>query len=169
MTTAKIVSKMTTAAEAGLEPSVLPLYNAPGATVVAVVELQHIERVQPAPGSETAATVRLRINHLEVAGTEQETTLREAMMALYTLRTASGTLDAAGEIELSERTLRQTGGELTAIEAARLTVGLRSVRARLLELLADPRMTVSGWALETRTLTEAMTAMLHDGADDEDA
>jgi len=99
------------------------LYRRPGMRLVGVVELRHVERTQPAPDEDKEASVKLRITGLEVANAEQEDTLRKAMEALYIHRTAHGTLDDAGAVELSERTLEMTGDLLHAIEAARLNVG----------------------------------------------
>lgn len=116
----KLDSKSSTAAEDVLAQHARPLYDRPGARIVGVVELAHIERTQPAPDADAEASVKVRITALEVGRDEQEHHLREAMRALYLHRTARGTIDEAGEVELSDRTIELTGGVLHAVEAARL-------------------------------------------------
>src|SRR5258705_12591698 len=95
------------------------LYARPGARLVGILELAHVERSQPAPDTDIEPCVKVRITALEVGREEQEHHLREAMRALYLHRTASGTIDETGEVELSGRTLELTGGVLHAVEAAR--------------------------------------------------
>lgn len=120
MTSAKIESKLSAAAQAGLEPYVQSLYSNPGKWVVGVVGLRHTERTEVADGEDKEPAVKLRIAHLELARPEQEEALRQALSALYVHRTAYGTLTEDGELELSEDTLEATAGILHAREAARL-------------------------------------------------
>lgn len=121
----KLDTKMSTSAEDVLAQLARQLYDKPGARLVGVVELAHVERTQPAPDTDAEASVKIRITALEVGRDEQEHHLREAMRALYLHRTASGTIDEAGEVELSKRTVELTGGVLHAVEAARLRAVVR--------------------------------------------
>jgi hypothetical protein len=140
MTTARLDSRLAEPAVAGLEPHVPDLYRSPGIRRLAVVELRHVERTQPAPDSDKTASVKLQVTHLELANEHQEPALRDALSALYMLRTAEGTLDQDGQLMLSERTLERTAGEVNAVEAARL------------------HMTVSHWASYTdRVLGAALS------------
>ncbi len=116
----KVDSKMTTKAGEALGRYARPLYEAPGRRIVGVIELTHVERTQPAPDSDNEESVKVRVTALEIGQEEQEHLLRSAMRALHLHRTASGTLDEAGDVELSEGTLRLIDGHLHAAEAARL-------------------------------------------------
>lgn len=162
MTVAKLVSKMTAAADSGLEEYVTPLYQRPGKTVLALVELKHIERTQPAPGSDLAPVVRLQINRMEVPKAGQSQPIQDALDALYLQRTAAGTLDQAGEVQLAEDTIRRTHGELHALEAARLHVGVRSWRARLMDVMSKDRMTPSDYRRDLREISNGLSALLRD-------
>lgn len=121
----KLDSKMATAPEDVLGQLAHQLYDRPGARIVGVVELAHVERTQPAPDTDAESSVKMRITALEVGREEQEHHLREAMRALFLHRTARGTIDEAGEVELSDRTIELTGGVLHAVEAARLRAVVR--------------------------------------------
>lgn len=136
MTTAKLASKMSAGAASALGPHVEGLYEHPGRRVVAVVELCATERVQVADGEEKDGSVTLTVKQMELPADErQDEALRDAMLALYRHRTAAGTLDAHGDVQLSERTIADTGGRLDALEAARLRAGLRSLDSQLGQVL----------------------------------
>lgn len=125
-TKAKLDSALSSNASVAIEDLIGRIYAKPGMRVLAVVELAHVERTQPAPDEDKDATVKLGIKHLEVArGGRQEEAVRRALNALYTIRTASGTLDPEGEVALSERTLGDTAGEVMLVTAARLQVAMR--------------------------------------------
>lgn len=127
MTTLKFDSKLGAAAAAALEPHIRPIYDRPDCTRLAIIELRHIERTQPAAGSDKDPSVRVRITHLEIPNRDQEGAVRQAMRALYLQRTAAGTLDEddVGQVQLAESTLRNLGNLLHEVEVARLRAGLR--------------------------------------------
>src|SRR4051812_50190962 len=101
----------------GLEPHIQRLFDSPGASVVAIVEFRHDQRVQVASGSDAKPSVTMKITGCEVAGPDQEGALREAQRALYLIRTARGTFDEdTGSVELAEDTMRRTGGVVKAVE-----------------------------------------------------
>lgn len=118
----KLDGKLTATAGGALERYAGKLYARPGMRLVGVVELRHVERVQPAPDEDKDPAVKLRVTSLEIANPDQEDTIREAMQALYLHRNAQGALDEQGDIDLADRTLKMTGGMLHAIESARLRV-----------------------------------------------
>jgi len=124
MTTVKLDSKIGGGPAATLEPLVPGLYAQPGIRILGVVELVHVERVQPAPDSDGEPVVKMRISALEIAGKQQEGALREAQRALHLHRTAMGTLDEHGQIVLTERTLKQTAGLLSEIQNATMRAAL---------------------------------------------
>lgn len=126
MTTVKIAGKPNASAAASLEAVADWLYTHPGGRVIGVVELRHTERTEPAPDVEKDKTVSLGITMLELATLEQEDPLRKAARALFLTRTATGTLDVDGELELSKHWLEQTAGDLAQREAVRLRAGVRA-------------------------------------------
>jgi hypothetical protein len=77
MTALKIIGKPTAAAQAALEPHIARLYASPGASVMAIIEMRHVERLQPAPGSDKAASVGMKLVGCEIPGREQEGAVRE--------------------------------------------------------------------------------------------
>lgn len=124
MTKIRLESSVSTSASLALEQLASKLYASPGIRIVGVVELRHTERLQPAPETDKEPAVKMQVSALEIARDEQEDALRRAMRALYMHRTATGTIDEDGAVELSESTLRLAAGELHALEAARLRAAL---------------------------------------------
>jgi hypothetical protein len=160
VTIAKIEGKPAAAAAAGLEPWVAPLYATPSKRVIGVVELAHVLRTQPAPDADKEAEVRLRITHLEIARPEQEDALRQALLALHLHRTAYGTLNEDGELQLSESTLSLTAGQLHALEAARLRAAVAHWYSQCRRVLAVPEITVSEMRHELDTIADGLAAVL---------
>lgn len=126
MTAVKIAGKPYAAAQTSLEAQADWLYNHPGGRVIGIIELAHTERSEPAPDVDKDRTVTLGITMLELATAEQEETLRQAFRAMYIVRTATGTLDPDGEVEMSDRTLSSVKNELILSEASRLRAGVRA-------------------------------------------
>jgi hypothetical protein len=116
----KLDSAMNAGAADVLAALARELYERPGHRIMGVLELAHDRRTQPAADSDKEAEVVMRVAALELARGDQEHALREAMKALYLHRTAHGTLDEAGDVQLSDRTLELTAGMLHAHENARL-------------------------------------------------
>ncbi|MEV2277754.1 hypothetical protein AB0I72_19420 [Nocardiopsis sp. NPDC049922] len=164
----KIDSKVSPAAERALEPYVTKLYDTPGLRLMAVAEIKPEDRNAPPPDSEAGLWVKARISALEIASTDQEAALREAQRALYLQRTAHGTLDEDGEMQLDERTLELTGGLLNAIEAARLTAVLRHWAAYARRVNRTEQLTLSEIRHELDTVATGLTAALDHARDDGD-
>lgn len=101
----KLDSTLTTAIRRVLEPYETRLGKL-GSSVIAIVELTSMKRVDVHPDAETTPAAYVRITGLEVATRNQEDALRRAMQAMYQLRTARGTLD---ELHSSEDANRQLG------------------------------------------------------------
>lgn len=163
MTVAKIEGKPAAAAASGLEPWIGPLYHTPSKRVLGVVELAHVERVQVAPDADKEPSVKLRITHLEIAREEQEDALREALAALHLHRTAYGTLNEDGDLELSESTIERTGGRLHAVEAARLRAAVQHwwTYARNVTALGEADQTVTGLLGELKLIADGLDFVLH--------
>ncbi|MEV4320968.1 hypothetical protein AB0J37_01915 [Microbispora rosea] len=100
----KLDSKLTKAIKRLLEPYEARLGKL-GNTVVAIVELTSVKRVDVTPDVEAAPTAYLRITGLEIATREQEDHLRRAQQAMFQLRTARGTLDEIHSAEDAQRQL----------------------------------------------------------------
>lgn len=124
MTTIKLDTKLGGSATIALADLVAPLYTNPGMRIVGIVELAAVERTQPAPDEDKDASVKVAIKSIEIGRGEQEHHLRTGLAALHRHRTASGTLDDAMGVQLSDRTIEMTGGILDQVEAARLRVAL---------------------------------------------
>lgn len=83
-------------------------------TVIAIVELRSVKRIDVSLEAETAPAVYLQIDGLEVATRDQEEFLRRAMQAMYQLRTARGTIDELTSTEDANRQLNLLGAQLVA-------------------------------------------------------
>jgi hypothetical protein len=167
MTVIKLDSKPATSARLALEPLAAALYATPGMRIIGVIELAHIERTQPAPDSDKEQSVKLRITTLEIAGPEQEDTLREAMRALHVHRTAYGTLTDSLEVQLSERTLELVGGRLHAIEAARLHTAVSHWQTYIRRVLSIAEVTTAEMRHELDTVADGLAAVLRASRDDD--
>lgn len=152
----KIYPDLGASALEAIEEHIPELYNVPGKKLVAIVELARREVVSPDPDSDGKCRVSVRIIGLETVTTDLEDALREAMRALFLMRTASGTLDEDGTVQLSEDTVTGLGGRLGAIQSTRLRAAIK---------LAADRGRISshdmGRGVETlRADMENMTAIL---------
>lgn len=122
----KIIGPLAQPAIEALEPHVPRVYHNDTAHLLALVELVHDSVMEPGPGSNKKATVFTRIAQLEVPTAAQAEAVREAMLAMYTTRTATGTLDEGNAITLTGATFDLTKESLLAREAARMHVGARA-------------------------------------------
>jgi hypothetical protein len=164
MTKIKVDGALATKAQESLERLTTQLYNRPGMRIVAVVELAHVERTQPAPDEDKEAVVKLGIKSIEVADTEQEEHLRQVLRALYTQRTAYGTLDPDGEVELGEQTLRLAGGMMHAVDAARLRTVVKHW-AHYAEQATFGHLTQQQLLEELKTIAGGLRAALEHGGE----
>lgn len=163
-TAIKLDSKLGRSATDALEPHVLPLYGRLGARIVAVLEMEAIERNQVADDADKDAWVKLRITQMEIPSREQEGAIREAMRALYVQRSAFGTLEEDGTVELSEETLRHTAGLLTDIEAAKLRAGVAHWAGRARRVVGSAQDFSAAEVLaEMRQIRDGLDALLDRG------
>jgi hypothetical protein len=161
MTTFKIAAKPNSGAMQALEPHISRLYDKPGLSIMAVVEFRHDQRVQVAPGSDGDQSVTVKIIGCEVASQELEGVLRESQRALYVIRTARGTIDEDGAVDLGEETLRRTGGLMHAIETARLRAGLLHWTAYIAQVVAGSgKLNSTEMAHELDNVAEGLKAVL---------
>lgn len=128
MTTAKIDSKFST--QVG-EALALHIDSLMAKLRAGRVETLHIvgtlvpsERTEPTPGEDKEPSVKLRLVSLEIPDSEQAEAVREVQRALWLSRTATGTLDEEGEVQLAKHTLKDAGGDIAQITAARLRAGV---------------------------------------------
>ena len=121
---AKIAGAVAHDALEALTPHAAAMYATLGKRVVIIAELASSERTQVAADEEKDVSVTLQIKQLEVAAGELEDPVRKAMEALYTQRTAYGTLTEDQAVELSKTTLERVGNDINLAEAARLHAGL---------------------------------------------
>lgn len=168
MTQLKFDAKVSASAQEALEPHVRPMYDQPGAHRLAIIEFAAIERTEPAPGTEKEPSVKVRIIGLELPNREQEGTVREAQRFLHLQRTARGTFDDDGQLELTDSTLRLTGGMLAYLETARLRAGLEHWREYARRLVHGPDLTVTEVRHEMQALADGLTALLNTAAAHDD-
>ncbi|MBB2914897.1 hypothetical protein FHS43_006209 [Streptosporangium becharense] len=161
MTTLKFDSKLGAAASAALEEHIRPIYDKPGCSRLAIIEFRHIERTQPAPDADKDPSVKVRISHCEIPGRDQEGYIREAQRALYLQRTASGTLDDDGQLQLTQSTLKHIGGLLHEVEVARLRAGLRHWVDYAARVNSNASLTISEMHHELDTVAQGLAALLH--------
>lgn len=166
MTTLKVESSPGKSAETALEVHVPALYADMSKTLVAIVELKPIERLQPAPGAEKTPSVKVRIVHCEVPDTEQVDSVREALRALYLQRTARGTIDSEGELQLADRTIDLLTGALYEHRALRLVAGLRYWQeyAATLASRMPAACTVTALLDEWKVARDGLLALIDDRA-----
>lgn len=98
MTDIKFDSKVLEDVKEALENYAPDMFHQRKGRWMAVVELAHVERVEPGPDEDRFPSVKLRIVAIEVAADEySDERLRELQRGLYRLRTKGGTLD--GELD----------------------------------------------------------------------
>ncbi|MFI0576192.1 hypothetical protein [Streptomyces tendae] len=163
MTQLKFDAKVSASAQEALEPHIRSVYDVPASRRLFIGEFAAIERTEPAPGTEKEASVKVRIVSLEVPNEGQEGYVREALRFLHLQRTARGTLDDDGQLELDESTLRLTGGQLAYLETARLRAGLNHWESYARRVLHTPNITVTEAMHELKTVADGLHAAL-DGA-----
>lgn len=171
MTQLKFDARVSASAQEALESHVRPMYDLPGSRRMAIIEFAAIERTEPAPGTEKEPSVKVRIVGLELPNKEQEPAIREAQRFLHLQRTAHGTFDGDGQLELSDSTLRLTGGMLAYLETARLRAGLSHWRDYANRMVHGPELTLSEVRNEMQAMAEGLTAVLntarhHDSEED---
>ncbi|GII88232.1 hypothetical protein Ssi03_62220 [Sphaerisporangium siamense] len=160
-TTLKFDSKVGASAANALEPHIRPLYDRPGASILAICEFRHVERTQPAPDADKDPSVKVRMTSIEVPNRDQEGAIREAARALYVQRTAAGTLDDDGIFQLSDTSLKNIGGLLHGIEAARLRAGLKHWVGYIARVNANPHLTISEIKHELDAVSQGLDALLN--------
>ncbi|MGW6292432.1 hypothetical protein [Streptomyces sp. NPDC055058] len=168
MTQLKFDARVSASAQEALEPHIRPVYDVPAARRLFIGEFAHTERTQPAPGSEKEPVVKVRIVALELPTEAQEGYVREALRFLHLQRTARGTFDDDGQMELDESTLRLTGGQLAYLETARLRAGLQHWAAYARRVLHTSNLTVTEAMHELKTVADGLTAALDGARDDSD-
>ncbi|MFE6304981.1 hypothetical protein [Nocardiopsis sp. NPDC057823] len=162
----KLDTKIGPAAEKALEPYIGKLYDMQGLRLMAIVEIKQEDKNAPPPDSDAGLWVKARIASLEVASPEQNDALREAQRALYLQRTARGTLDEDGFMQLDERTLELTAGMLHVIETARLTAALRHWATYARRVNGQPELTLSEVRHELDAIANGLTTALDHARDD---
>lgn len=116
----KFDSKVLEDVKEALGPHAADMFRQRKGRWMAVVELAHVERVEPGPDEDKFPSVKLRIVAIEVAADEfTDERLRELQRGLYRLRTKGGTLDAEldPDVSLARDVLRNGAGVLVGSEA----------------------------------------------------
>jgi hypothetical protein len=158
--TLKLDGTPSTAAMGALEAHVAALYAKPGARLMGIVELAHIERVQPAPEADKDPSVKVKVTQLEIPNSEQVDAIREAQRALYISRTARGTLDEDHQLALAKQTIDLLGGSLAFRDVARLNAGLRTWVDYVTRVCTNEKLTAGELRHELDAIRDGLTALL---------
>lgn len=117
----KITGTLPATASESLSLHAPTMYAALGTRRIAIVEIAGVERTEIADDEDKAPVLTLQIKAMEVAEQgDTEDAVRRAMDALYTLRTATGTLTEDGDLEMTQSTIDGVAGNVAMLEAARL-------------------------------------------------
>lgn len=115
MTAIKFDSKVVADVDQALRPHAGWMFAKQGGRWVAVVELEHVERAEPAPEEDKDATVKLRITDAEIADDPDHASyLREILEALFRRRTKANTLDEHLTGPAASDVLRTSAGVITS-------------------------------------------------------
>jgi hypothetical protein len=166
--TALKIRGASTAAMTAMQPHVERIYRRSGMRVMAVVELAHIERTEPAKDADKDRSVTVRIASAEVPTGDNEDVLREVMRSLYLLRTATGTLTEEGELALSKQTLASCVGIVGGREIARLSAGVHYWREYVARVGANEKLTAGELRHEIDAIRDGLAALLAPPVDDEE-
>lgn len=161
MTTKLKLRGVAGSASGSLDPHIPGIYGNPNARLLALVELEHVERTTPAPWSDTDPSVTVRISQIEVPGPAHEDTLRDLLRALWLVRTVPGTFDEiSGRVQIDEAQAKIAGAPALIMsgDAIDARFMLRQVREHL-SILAT-----AGPATTERQRTKKLNA-LHDMVD----
>lgn len=95
MTAIKIDSKVLTDVEKAIRPHAKNLFDNLGTKVMAIVELESVERTEQGPDEEKDDVVKVRIVDIEIASDElSDERLRQLESQMYRVRSSDGTLDS---------------------------------------------------------------------------
>lgn len=98
----KFDSKVLTDVAEALEPHATEMFKQRRGRWMAVVELPHVERVEPGPDEDKQPTVKVRVTSIEVAADEiTGGRLRGLQREMYDRRTSGGTLFAEQDDEVA--------------------------------------------------------------------
>jgi len=117
----KFDSKVLEDIKEAMEPYTDDMFRQRKGRWMAVVELAHVERVEPGPDEDKFPSVKLRIVAIEVAPDEfSDERLRELQRGLYRLRTKGGTLDAElhPDVQQARDVLKHGSGLLVGASSA---------------------------------------------------
>jgi len=161
VTVLKLNGKPSSAAMQAMSPHIARIYGRSGLRIMAVVELAHTERTEPAADADKEPSVTMRITQLEVPNPDQEPAIREVQRALYIERTATGTIDdLSGELELSKQTVKDAAGIVTHLALARISAGVHHWRNYTRRVSAQAQLTVGELHHELDAIADGLDAVL---------
>ena len=156
----KLATKMGANAESVMEIHAPALYAKLGSSRVGIVEIVSTERTEVANHDDDQVSVTLRIRHLELASPAAEDDMRRALKALFTQRTAYGTMTEDLDVELSQTTIEKLAGDMVAVENARLRVAQERASAFINGVLTSAGLNASELRAEFRKVGD----LLHNSA-----
>jgi hypothetical protein len=159
VTTLKLDGTPGSSALDALEPHIPAIYADPGRHVMAIVEWRHVERVQPAPGTDKEPSVKVKMVSCEIPIGEQVDAVRSAQRALYLRRTAQGTLTEQLDVEMTERTLERLGGELAYADSVRLQAGVHAFARYAEDACSRARPTIGELRADLKAIRDGLRAL----------
>jgi hypothetical protein len=159
MTALKLQSRPSSAAAQALQPHVQQMYDRPGRGWILLAEVQQVERTEPAPAADKDRSVTMRITSCEVPTGDQEGSVRDVMRALFLERTATGTLDESGDLQLAKQTIRDAAGIVQLHAIARLSAGVAHWQAYVARVCGNQRLTVRELRHELAAISQRQTTI----------
>jgi len=158
MTDIKIEGKLGGHAAEALALHAGPMFARLGSTRMVIAVLKSATRQDVAADEDKKQSVNLRVQSLEVANPDQEDAVRRCLEALHLHRTAYGTLTEDLDVDLSASVIEATGGELNAIEAARLKVAIDRWTEHLRRVTTQSKITQTQMRNEIETAVKGLRA-----------
>lgn len=129
--------------------------------ILLVGELAPVERTEPVATSDKEPVLKLGLSAAEIPHADQDEPVREVMRALYLQRTATGTLDEEGQIQLTKQALRVAGGQIAHLAAARYRAALQAWATQA-RAAVHAQLSASEMWHEMERIAEGLAAALDD-------
>jgi hypothetical protein len=163
----KLAPKMTAVAQSALEPHVQGLYDAPGSSLLLMMEVTHTERTEVADGEDKDPQVTAKVTSLEVPAAKLDEPVRKMMAGLHAIREARGTLDEHGlgvyDPDKGARDVKEALDNYAVGAAATFSAALIEVATRLESMTYATDTSVQKIHRELGKLADAIKVVLADG------
>lgn len=134
--------------------------------ILIVGELAPVERTEPVATSDKEPVLKLGLSAAEIPHADQDEAVREVMRALYLQRTATGTLDEEGQVQLTKQAVRVAGGQVAQLAAARYRAALQQW-AKQARAAVHANLSASEMWHEMERIAAGLAAALEDDEEDD--